>query len=60
MPLDLCRIPQGTALKKSSKFSKFEPQNASPTIIKKNLKKVTKDDKKSAKDNITEGHLAGK
>ena len=49
MPLDLCRIPQGTALKKSSKFSKFEPQNESPTITKKKLKKVTKDDKKSPK-----------
>ena len=51
MPLDLCRIPQGTALKKSSKFSKFEPQNESPSIIKKKLKKVpkTKDDKESQK-----------
>ena len=47
MPLDLCRIPQGTALKKSSKFSKFEPQNESPTIVKKKLKKISKDDIKS-------------
>ena len=49
MPLDLCRIPQGTALKKSSKFSKFEPQNQSPTIEKKKLKKLNKNEQKPVK-----------